>query len=121
LALSAEEKVSLSLTLVQAGFFAAPGATTEREQRSGIRVTDAGVDVVVTAQRAHADSMHGGALHHELMARTYGVWRILRWNQPVADDDQQGREAARIGEVVRGFISPRVQDRSAREALECRN
>jgi TonB family protein len=121
LTLSPEEQVSLSLTLVQAGFFAAPAATTEREQRPGIRVTDSGVEVLVTSQRAHADSMHRGAWHHELMARTYGVWRILRWNQPVANDDQQGREAARIGEAVRDFIRSRVQDRSQREALGCRS
>ena len=122
LALSAEDKERLSSELVQAGFFASPDSTTEREARATLRQAEDSIEVVVSG---HAplrtattwDESGEQRRNHQLMARTYGVWRVLRWNEPVARDDQQGRESVRIGETVRDFIRPRVQDRSVREAL----
>jgi TonB family protein len=130
-ALSAEDKERLSLLLIQEGFFSISGATTERARNQSVRVTDAGIEVTVAAQlhpthQFTIANQVGGVsadqprFHHELMVRTFGVWRILKWHEPGLENDEQGREAARVGAVIRQFFRSRVVTKDAGRLADCR-
>jgi TonB family protein len=124
--LPAAASASLSLMLVQEGFFSIPGAVTERFVRPSFRVLDSGIEVTVADRRVdgtfdveHSGSTDASRLPHELMVRTFGVWRIVKWNEPVTDGDERGAEASRVGAAVRRFFRS-LEEKADRVAAECR-
>jgi hypothetical protein len=49
-------------------------------------------------------------LRHELQVRQFGVWRILRWEEPVTKKDPGQGEAAALGRMLRDLIQRTVDD-----------
>jgi TonB family protein len=125
--LSAEASNRLSLLLIQEGFFSIPDAVTERSVRPAFRVLESGIEVTVADRQvdrtfdAEASGTATGSspFHHELMVRTFGVWRIVKWNEPIAADDERGAEASRVGAAVRRFFRS-LEEKGAANTAECR-
>lgn len=111
----------LSLLLIQEGFFSIPGAVTERSRAESTQVNAAGIDMTVAARRPHSDwpPTDSPTFHHELMVRTFGVWRILKWSEPVAAGDERGAESSRVGAAVRRFFRS-LEEKGAASTAECR-
>ena len=118
--LTADGLQRLSLLLVQEGFFTIRDAVTERQQRASVRVTDNRFEMTVTAKPPHVIVLSDPPrLHHELMVRTYGVWRIVEWTEPVAQGDPRSAEASRVGAAVRRFFRS-LEEKGESGTAECR-
>lgn len=123
--ISAGAPETLSLLLVQEGFFSIPDAATERSQGRYTRVLERDIEITVRAQRHHSDVTNTDGpkvtplFHHELMVRTFGVWRIVKWNEPVAAGDERSAEASRVGVAVRRVFGS-LAEKHDPLATECR-
>ena len=53
------------------------------------------------------------------MVRTFGMWRVVTWNEPIVAGDPRDAEASRVGAAVRKFLRSFVE-KGAENTAPCR-
>jgi TonB family protein len=102
--LSSADLDQLFVKLTSGGFFSAPAGVTVRDRRPMQVLADRIVVDVVASKGQHVHPSSDQALHHELMVRHFGWWRILRWSEPIKKSDADAAEAAALGAMVRELL-----------------
>ena len=108
--LSSADLDQLFVKLTSGGFFSAPAGVTVRDRRPMQVLADRIVVDVVASKGQHVHPSSDQALHHELMVRHFGWWRILRWSEPIKKDDDDTVEPAGLGAMVRELLKRTAGD-----------
>jgi TonB family protein len=117
--LSSADLDQLFVKLTSGGFFSAPAGITVRDRRQPVQLlADRIVVDVVASTGQHVHTSPDPALHHELMVRHFGWWRILRWSEPINKSDADVEEAVALGAMVRELLKRTAID-TTRERRSC--
>ena len=108
--LSSADLDQLFVKLTSGGFFSAPAGVTVRDRRPVQLLADRIVVDVVASKGQHVHTSPDPALHHELMVRHFGWWRILRWSEPIKKSEADAAEAAALGALVRELLKRTAVD-----------
>jgi TonB family protein len=118
--LSSADLDQLFVKLTSGGFFSAPAGVTVRARRQPVQLlADRIVVEVIASKGQHVHTSSDPALHHELMVRYFGAWRILRWSEPIKKDDDDAVEPAALGAMVRDLLKRTAGDTTPPERRSC--
>jgi TonB family protein len=110
----------LFIKLISGGFFSSPAGVTVRDRRQPVQqLADRIVVEVIASKGQHVHTAGDSALHHELMVRSFGSWRILRWSEPIEKSDGDAAEAAALGAMVRELLARTAEEATPPERRSC--